>query len=109
MKEVNEIMNVIDLSNLSDSEALKEFLEQAEIYSDTKGNTKQAKNFFDLYDFDMFSKDFEELEKNVGSEHIFIFSINCSDRLNQGYRMVNILARFATTKPFKLSRWGIQS
>lgn len=100
-----ETTTTIDLSQMSDKEALKVFLENAEIYTDTKGNTQKLKNFFNVIDF--WGDQFKELAETVGRENMFIYSMNDSDQLLEGYHFVNIYCRFVTTQYFKLPEFGI--
>ena len=95
----------MDLSKMNNDEALKAFIENAVIYTDTKGTTKKLEGLGDVVDFwgDMF----KELAENVGQENMFVHSMNDSDQLLEGYRYANIFCRFVTTKPFKLPEWGI--
>ena len=97
----------MDLSNMSNDEALKVFLENAVIYTDANGNTKKLNGSWgEVVDF--WGDEFKKLAENVGRENMFIYSMNDSDNILEGNRWANIFCRFVTTTYFKLPEWGLE-
>ena len=111
-KQLQSLKNIkwgvfkLDLSQMSHEEAYKTFMKNAVFYMDVKGTTKKLESLWESRDF--FGDMYKELAANVGSENMFVYSLNDSDQLLEGYRFVNIYHRIVTTTHFKLPEWGIE-
>ena len=99
--------SIIDLSKMNNEEAVNYFAENAVVYTDTKGATRKLNGSFGNV-VELLGTEFNTLVENVGSENVFIYSMNDDDQLLEGYRYVNVYCRFAATQHFKLPEDGIE-